>query len=288
MKRILTGLTAILIFAFALSSFAYALPIGTKHMFYITGEQFKITEAYLANGDSARQMTGSFIKDGTGAKGVDIYSKVESTSDYLYQYESNQQMPQDDWKIDSNRGLIMGRFSVYNYNNYLNGTLDNPFKHGVAEYSLNVQQYLKYGKNDPKYNLSASIDFYYWNNANTSGGSWFILTQTAFELGTVTAADGVDYQLYLEVKQSDGTTWPGVSKLTGDLYNQALAYFGFGAGTELYGLYIPADGVAREIGFDIAGYVKSPYAATPIPGAVWLMGTGVAGLLALRGRKSKN
>lgn len=289
MNRLIFTFSALLMLVFSFSLSAHALPIGQKHIFWVGNETFKITEAYLEDGSSAYHKTGSFIKDvNIGAKGTDIYSKVESTSDYLYQYESNQQYDPNEWKVDSNPGLIMGRFSVYNYNNYVNGLLNNPFKQGKAEYNLDVRQYLNMGASAPKWNLTAEIDFYYWNNANSSKGSWFILTQTAFELGKVTDSKGVEYDLYLEVKQSNGTTWPGMEKLTGSLYQGALDYFGFASGTDIYGLYIPADGVAREIGFDIAGYAPgaNPY-VTPIPSAVWLMGTGIAGIIAVRRRNKK-
>lgn len=290
MKRTLLIFTSLVVFAFAFSGAAQALPVGTKHVFHIFGESFKVKEAYLKDGSNAHiEVNGAYLKDSfPGAKGTDIYTKIESTSDFLYQYETNAQLDKDRWKVDSNPGLVMGRFSVYNYNNYAanqNSILENSFVHGVAEYSLNVQQYLNYGAKDPKWNLSTNVDFYYWNNANPNDrhASWFILTDLNYKLGTVTAADGTDYHMYLEFKSENGLTWPGLERLSGKLYDDALASLGLAAGTELWGLYVPGDGVAREVAFDIKGYAVDPY-ATPIPGAVWLMGTGVVGLLALRRR----
>ena len=290
MKRLSLGLIALFLFAFTQSGVAHA----TSKVFYITNEKFKVKEAYLKDGSNAHiEPYGAYLKDNfPGAKGVDIYTKIESHSDYLYQKGEN---------VDSNTGYNgsvpgypgpggtwMGRFSVYNYNNYpdnQNDILANPFTHGVAEYSMDIQEY---GTWKNKTTLSTSLDFYYWNNANPTDkhASWFILTDLHYKLGTMTAADGTDYHMYLEFSTNElGPLIPGLKQLEGQVYEDALAAMGLAAGTTLWGVYVPGDGVAREISFDIRGYANDPYApAVPIPGAVWLMGTGIAGLVALRRR----
>lgn len=300
MRRIIFSFSLLLVFAFAFSGIAQA----SNLVFYITGEKFKVKEAYLKDGSKAHiEPYGAYLKDHfPGAKGVDIYTKIESHSDYLYKKGEN---------VDSNTGYNgsapgyngsapgypgpggawMGRFSVYNYNNYpgnQNSILTNPFTHGVAEYSMDIQQY---GTWKNKTTLSTNVDFYYWNNANPADkhASWFILTDLHYKLGTMTAADGTDYHLYLEFNTNQlGPLIPGLQQLEGKVYEDALAALGLAAGTTLWGVYVPGDGVAREISFDIRGYANDPYApAVPVPAAAWLMGTGVAGLIALRRRNKK-
>lgn len=287
MKRFSIGLFAVFLAVLMSSASAQA----TNLVFYITGETFKVKEAYLKNGNNAGiYADGHYLKDYTNgiAKGTDIYTKIESHSDYLFQKGEN---------VDSNTGYggpggkWMGRFSVYNYNNYSgnrDNILTNPFTHGVAEYSMNIQQYGTWAN---KQILTTSMDFYYWNNANPSDrhASWFILTDLHHKLGTVTAADGSDYHLYLEFNtNSVGSLAPGLKQLEGQVYEDALAALGLAAGTTLWGVYVPGDGVAREVTFDIRGYANDPYApAVPVPAAAWLMGTGIAGLVALRRRNSK-
>lgn len=85
----------------------------------------------------------------------------------------------------------------------------------------------------------------------------------------------------------DGQTYSvsmegALQELTGNYLRLAQEFLGVGSDVMLYG-WTTAEGFTEENLYDL----KLSVNAVPIPGAVWLMGTGLAGLAAMRRRARK-
>lgn len=133
-------------------------------------------------------------------------------------------------------------------------------------------------KNNPVVGtLGTYIDFYYMETAT---GTLVYTVGNSFKMGSLTQ-DGEEYFFYAVNDMSKLSK----STLEGDLYDQALANLGgVPADAGLYGLFAKP-GKTVHFKFDIIvtdrDFFPSP-PAIPIPGAAWLMGTGLAGLAAMR------
>lgn len=135
--------------------------------------------------------------------------------------------------------------------------------------------------------LAVDMDFYYLADVDSRHDLVYIIGDS-FYMGSF-EYKGTTYHVELINDFSDGSR--AADKLEGALYKQAYDHaIAMGAsvawGDELYGMTIK-EGDKRHWKFDLVistgGYNPPP---VPVPAAVWLMGTGLAGLVALR-RKNK-
>lgn len=130
-------------------------------------------------------------------------------------------------------------------------------------------------------NLGVYIDFHYMETAT---GTLVYTVGNSFKMGSI-VQNGKEYFFYAVNDMSKLKK----SELEGNLYDQALANIGGAADTELYGWFAKPGGNIH-FKFDIIVTDKdlapSP-PSVPVPAAAWLMGTGLAGLAALRRRSQK-
>lgn len=200
----------------------------------------------------------------------------------------------DTHSVDKNFDLDLRNVAGYGYYgyelNYLHMDFDTA-KLGVSGNQIaptKITTYIatdfSYGgyassKNPVRDTLGASIDFYY---KETAQGTLVYMVDYFVKLGSINYG-GDDYYFYAVAD----ATYMQKTKLTGALYDEALADLGAAAGTPLYGWYVKAGGHIH-FKFDIVVTDKDMApAAVPVPAAAWLMGTGIAGLVALRRRNSK-
>lgn len=139
-----------------------------------------------------------------------------------------------------------------------------------------------------KTEVSTSLHFGYSETLNladgTRGDMFFFTDKWLADASTRNfIVDGHEYQLKLEVegrflKELSGNTlnW-AKSLISSSDYNQ-----------KIYGMVIP-----EAISYQLDYYVKINYVGpqtptVPVPGAVWLLGTGIAGLAAVNKRRKKN
>lgn len=273
MKRLLIAFTTLLVFAFAFSGMAQAsLNAHYTEMYTISGEKGGITSVTYADGTTK---SGKYLSDPTKWTGGKIYH-FEHIDTNLRQQKSDSQLGLDARKLYTDNYYHASYFDLYN----TKGASNNMLKSGTAEMSFNLKD--KSGTNS----FGTSMDFFLYED--NGGGYWLIFTELAWSLGQITDVNGATYELYLELKNTPTFEEAGYTnmKLHSE-YKDMLSYFNFTDNQNMFGFYVP-DGEERHIAFTLRGYGDqvNPH-HTPIPGAVWLMGSGVAGLLALRRRNSK-
>jgi alkaline phosphatase len=139
-------------------------------------------------------------------------------------------------------------------------------------------------QNDFNAAVQAVVD---WLNANSSWNDTLLLITADHECGGLWGPNGVNL-----VDNGPGNL-PGYKYNSGDHTNSLVPVYGIGAGAELLAAYADLfdQGLAdyfKSMGFDghyldnteifsvMAG--SAPGSAVPIPGAVWLLGTGLMGM----------
>lgn len=280
MKRLLLTFATLVVFAFAMGGVAHAGLNGHYYeAFSITKEDGGMTSATLKDGTVVGPKTGNnYITDPYTWSGGKVYH-FDTADTHVRQQKSETQLGLDSRKLYSDNYYHVSYFDLYN----TKGASGNMLKQGTAEFNFKMTEYAN-SKN--AYDFNTSMDFYLYETAN--GGYWLMFSQLAWSLGRVTDANGAEYEMYLRLKDTPTFEEAGYTnmKLHSE-YADMLKYFNFADGQDLFGFYIP-DGEERHIAFTLGGYGDNvnPYAA-PIPGAVWLMGSGVAGLIALRRRSQK-
>lgn len=279
MKRLLLTFTTLLVFAFALTSVAQAArydDVFFKMSTDSTGRKIDIT---MSDGRKANQIHKDHwyndnISGNKNGLGVGYFHGADASA--LYQTKQNALDDPDNFKFTNYNVNHVGYLDIYNYAANNNVTMKD-VKLTTGGFTFTDPD----DKNNKYYFSNIELDMHIWDRGDQ--GAFFVFTQTAWELGTVTK-NGHDYTLYLELKQTNTPEESGVEMMPEHLRQEALDYFGFDAGTNLFSYYVP-NGENMFISWNVSGYGANvnPY-ATPIPGAVWLMGTGVAGLIALRRR----
>lgn len=194
-----------------------------------------------------------------------------------------------DVKFDLDLKTVKG-YDYYGYElNYLHMDFDTAKKDVIgtqiapSKITTYIASDFSYGgyasSSRPTTTLGASVDFFY---KETTAGTLVYMVDYFVKLGSINK-DGQDYFFYAvaDISQMEKT------KLTGELYEEARANIGAPVGTPLYG-WFAKPGASVHFKFDIVVTDKDMApAAVPVPAAVWLMGTGVAGLVALRRRNGK-
>lgn len=279
MKRLLLTFTTLLVFAFAMSGVAQAIEWGDK-MFDVTAGSHKtngFSKLNYADGSSydyTGDYAGNTYKDQSHQKSYMIFHNALEGD--LYQTWANKTQPDDYKEVTSISYYHSTYFRMYNPK----GNSANALTGGTLSLDFTVKNT---AKGAVAQSVGADIDFHWWEDP-TSGTAWLVFTEIAWELGTITDANGVEYTLYLELKDHSTPEESAYTKLVGDTYNDVLAGIGLSGNPNLFAWSI-ADGKDMYMAFQLGAYGPgaNPY-STPIPGAVWLMGTGVAGLIALRRR----
>lgn len=155
--------------------------------------------------------------------------------------------------------------------------------------------YDKYhNKNRYVADLSTTMEFFYMSGAKTEGNKTYDLVYmvgTSARLGHINY-EGEDYYFDVvadqtKIKDPANSEPRELVKLEGELYAEALKNSGLAAGTELWGMFARQEDSQIHMKFDIVIHQNGdmPPPSVPVPAAVWLMGTGVAGLVALRRRQ---
>lgn len=124
---------------------------------------------------------------------------------------------------------------------------------------------------------SSALNFRFYETVNTGVHDDDIFFTTAAEINSSLGSvelDGVKYYISLYTK---------MQALTGDTLAFAQQYAGVSADTMLYGWTTPEGGTVEKP-YELSLHVSTTPPVVPVPGAVWLMGTGLAGLAALRRR----
>lgn len=129
------------------------------------------------------------------------------------------------------------------------------------------------------YTVGSALDFYFLETPNDGKGTdndIFFMTQAEIikSLGSFNV-DGVDYYVSIYTK---------LQALTGDYLKLAQQSLGVSSDTVLYG-WTTLEGQTLLNGYDLKLTVSLNPPAVPVPAAVWLMGTGTAGLAAMKRRQ---
>lgn len=167
---------------------------------------------------------------------------------------------------------------IKNNNSKDNGQFNTPSKFQVYIASDFSWGGYASSKNPVVETLGTFMDFYYMD---TTGSDWVFMVDDYVRLGEI-IYNGVSYYFDIVSDMSNNKA----TQLTGQAYEDAIVSSGLDYGTELWGWNIK-DGGKVHWKFDIVVTTqdrKPP--AVPVPGAVWLMGTGLAGLAVMR-RKNK-
>lgn len=283
MKRLLTIFATLLVFAFAMSGVAHAelmSEYGTKVFDLKIGSSGNngFSELRYADGKVESYAPGKYDKSATWTGGSLVYHNAFDAGD-MYQSHANADLDQNKWQANTNTYYHYGYFRLTNASKASTAPLTGG--------TFNMEFQIK-NTADKNYSTVSTgpIDFHWWENPDT-GASYLIFTEVAWSLGKVTDSRGVEHNLYLQLKDQPTAEETSYTQLSGDIYNKALAGTGLADGTNLFAWKTPA-GKAQYMAFSIGAYAPGadPYAA-PIPGAAWLMGSGVAGLIALRRRNQK-
>lgn len=273
MKRLLLTFTTLLIFAFAMSGTAHALLWGDPIFWHTESANVGFTSVTYADGT-----TKDYSKMGT--LGIPGYTFVNDNELFIYQSDANAAGDPSKYEAHSINYYHSTYFNVYNSATTRASDIVSANFHWEMNFYNTAALLAK-----DKQTVSTDITFYNWNDGSAS---YMVFTEVAWSLGVVTDAKGNEYNLYLELKYP-GTFTPeeiGYTVMTeGAVYDQMVADLGLTSGTPLYYWY--TTGASQHMAFQLSAFNANvdPY-ATPIPGAVWLMGTGVAGLIALRRRNS--
>lgn len=282
MKRLVITFATLLVFIFSLSALAQAARYDDIFFNLTTDAQGRKIDITMSDGRKANQIHKDHwyndnISGNQNSLGVGYFHGSDAAA--VYQTKQNALDHPDNFKFTNYNVNHVGYLDIYNYNNVINNVT-------MKYATLTTGNILLTDLNDKnnKYSFNTSMDMYIWDRG--AAGTFFVFTQTAWELGTVTKG-GHDYKVYLELKPHNTPEESGVEMMPAHLRQDALDYFGFDAGTSLYSYFVP-QGQDMFISWNVSGYGANvdPH-ATPIPGAVWLMGTGIAGIVAMRRRNTK-
>lgn len=130
--------------------------------------------------------------------------------------------------------------------------------------------------------VGSALDFHFLETMNYGVGyddDIFFMTQAEImkSLGSF-KIDGVDYYVALYTR---------LGELTGKYLEMARNALGVGDDVMLYG-WTTEEGQSLTNAYDLKLTVSLTPPSVPVPGAVWLMGTGIAGLAAMRRRAGRN
>lgn len=138
-----------------------------------------------------------------------------------------------------------------------------------------------------KTQVTTSLHFGYSETLNLPDGTcgdMFFFTDKWLEAASTRnfIVDGHEYQLKLEV-QGDY-----LKELTGNSLSHAKSLISSSEyDQKIYGMVIP-EAISYTLNFySHINYIGPQGPVVPVPGAVWLMGTGIAGLAALKRRRQK-
>lgn len=285
MKRTLFSFGAFLLMAFAFGGMAQATSDWGKTWFSVTSGKVGnngFSSLTYADGTVREFAAGSYSKSTyQGQATSDYLTYVNDMQGDLYQPWANQYLNPE------YQGAYSNTYYHFSYMNMINGARDSANK--LTGGTINVEFDVKNLAGE-KQTVGTAIDFKWYQHSD--GSSWLVFTEVAWSLGSVTDHLGNEFNLYLELKNQPTDEEGGYTTLTsanaGALYDDILAGTGLEGNPKLYAFMVPS-GQDQWFAFKASAYGSAidPY-ATPIPGAVWLMGTGAAGLVALhRGRKRK-
>lgn len=289
MKRLLLTFTTLLVFAFAFSNMAMATGHWAEKIFTTTDGKAAnngFSQLRYADGTVLDFEQGKYVKTTKQTYNRTAYGANYYLHDFhdtiqgdLYMSTAAKYSDPADRILSSNTYYHTGYFKQTNLKDLADP--DKALVGGTMVLDFNL-------KNDKKgtvENKIANIDFYTWENP-ANGAMWLVFTQVAWDLGMITDAEGNEYHLYLELKSQPTNEEGAYTQLRGQIYDDVLAGTGLAAGTNLFAWATdPADWQWFAFKLGAYGANVDPY-ATPVPAAVWLMGTGVAGLMALRRRNS--
>lgn len=148
---------------------------------------------------------------------------------------------------------------------------------------------LKHNSMSEAYEIVTTLHFGYFETLNRPDGTksdvFFITDKWLAEATTphtFTVGDHV-YEFKLTVEGDH------LEKLTGAALNTAKSQISsYDYNSVIYGMIIP-EAISYSLFYNVEVIYKGPKTpVVPIPGAVWLMGTGLAGLVAVRRRQKKS
>lgn len=130
------------------------------------------------------------------------------------------------------------------------------------------------------YKVTSSINFSFYETPNTGDYQNDIFYMTASEImkgvGDFTY-NGERYYVYLH---------SNIQALEGEYLRMAQEHGGYSSDTILYG-WTTLEGETFSNGYQLSLRISQTPPSVPVPGAVWLMGTGIAGLVAMKRRGKK-
>lgn len=281
MKRILTTVTALMVFALAFSGMVQAETYtGMEAIFSTSNSKVSFSDVVYANGGSNKHNSATTIyldANSTASKGH--FTGVASMQWDLYQKTSITEL------YKNNKDMYYAESINYGHQTYWNMYNKNPEDrtNELQSFIWNVNfKVTNTAKKDPlSIDVKAALQAHFYND-------WVFFTTDHWYLGDLQGANGVDYALYFELKSVNSHEEAGYTIIDGELYNEIMnSQLGIAAGSTLYGWYLHDESL-QHMAFNIGAYgpLANPY-ATPIPGAVWLLGTGVAGIVAMRRRNAK-
>lgn len=259
-----------------------------------------ITNYTATNGQPGKQ--GPAWGKGQNAHGVNGYKELNWGNKYASYFDVHSVDAKGDLdkKTTNYFKAIEG---LYGYEaNYLHVDIKNRNKDGRDDgYQMpgKIQMYMgshfSWGDYPDKKNgsyqgfLGAYMDFYYLSGVKGDTDLVYLHNEF-FRLGELTYGD-TTYYFDVQIDISLGHKYV---QLEGELYDQAYNHaISMGSnmayGDALWGQYLGANDEVH-FKFDLLAMTKDrlPKAPpVPVPGAVWLMGTGLAGLVAMR-RKQKS
>lgn len=282
MKRLFLAVTTLIALSLSVSGPAQAVEWGETMFTVSTGKSGNngFSELHYKDGTTKEFAYGKYDKN-TNLSGKDKSSitYTNAMEGHLYQPWANQYMDDDYKYVTSN---------TYYHSSYMRlknpaGNSSNPLTGGKINVEFDVKNN---GKGAVNQTVSTAIDFHWWEDPST-GTAWMVFTELAWSVGTITDANGAEYELYIELKDQNTAEESAYIKLAGGIYDKVLDGIGLDGKPNLFAFAIP-DGKEMWMAFKMGAYgsAVNPH-ATPVPGAVWLMGTGLAGIIAIRRRNAK-
>lgn len=161
---------------------------------------------------------------------------------------------------------------------HVNNTIDNRYK-SLTGGTIFTAVTLKH--DNFSYTVSSSLDFHFMETVNEGKGydnDIYFMTEAEImkSLGSF-EYDGTVYYVSIYTK---------LQALEGEYLAMAQKELGLDSSVMLYG-WTTEEGANRSTTYDLQLMVSLTPPPVPVPGAVWLMGTGLAGLVAMKRRNKK-